>query len=436
MAITVQSCSNHLDCPNNQVCNLYHQYCSCDYVYGFANFPECDRLSLLSVCALAAGGVMLFAALMAMFISTISLWYILKDQLKGYYLSCSTFCLLGAIFGFLSQLNSIAHVVSVGRWPKTDLVQTAVGYMWIFLHATFCLAAQFNLGLMWIDFVLAAQRLQFVGTNLRITAALMIVYICFWTIAGLILLLLGIFVKPILFELWTFSTVLSLAIGIAVYVTGGTMMRKVFLRSADQAVRQASWSLQGTPAFSANLVRKAERMRSRARITQRSYRIHAAASSMQIVSTVAWSVSASYSLHPVVLWTLGCILRCSAYCGISNIALWIILCARVERSRVGDLPVEASASQAQEMVDDAAQHLKQSQPRRESWFRRVSPTPIRVGMEVALQEFPSSSFASSPPLGRAQDVTAAAQADTAADVDAASLFVNAGISTVSTSFHV
>uniref|UniRef100_A0A7S4C3P5 Uncharacterized protein n=1 Tax=Chrysotila carterae TaxID=13221 RepID=A0A7S4C3P5_CHRCT len=395
-------CTSHLDCPGNEVCNV-DSLCRCDYIHGFSNPPECDQLSADSAYALSAGCIMLLASVVATCISTICFRYVLKDQLKGYYLSCSVFCLCSAFFGGCSQVLSISYTASFGQWPKNNLVREAVDATFAFLHATFYLAAQFNLGLMWIEFVLAARQLKHVWTNLRRTGVFMIVYFCVWTVAGFVLLLLGIFVWQLLFEIWTLSTIFSQILGVTLYIVGGSQMRKVFLRSADQATNQSSWALQGTPSFSANLVRKADRMRSRARITHASYRVAAAASFIQIISTIAWGISAALGYHPALLWTMGCLLRCSVYCGISNIAFWIILCAIVERSSGNDKSAEPPNAHSHES-SKRAEYVSSSQPQPSSRIRRLFQCfCTRIGSATDIEaSFYSNTSTSQSPAPRTQ----------------------------------
>uniref|UniRef100_A0A7S4C4I7 Uncharacterized protein n=1 Tax=Chrysotila carterae TaxID=13221 RepID=A0A7S4C4I7_CHRCT len=320
------------DCAGREVCSV-HALCGCGFTDGFANPPACDQFTSATTVVVCANLLEAFFASIAMVAAAALLTKTVQVHPRGFFLSCSILCTLAAATGLAANISYLIYMCTAGDvWPNDQLVQDRIKVVMLAVHATFFICATLNLGLMWLEFVIAARRVEHIASNLRRTASFLYLLTGLWLVASCVLLMLTLRYDYHFFAFWGLLTTIAGVICTVVYVGGGRAMCDVFDRATHSALTNASALMVETPSFSAAELRKAHRMQLRSRTTRRSYYISGCCGAVYVVSSIVWAVLYAYELSHTFLWLFDCILRCSVYTSLISMCFWLHVCVRAEES--------------------------------------------------------------------------------------------------------
>eukprot|EP00965_Chrysotila_dentata_P025287 840231-Pleurochrysis_carterae.AAC.6 len=277
---------------------------------------------------------------------------ILQARRRGFYLSCSILCSLSAASGVAQHSLYVAMYVGQACncqscWPYAYAEFNTIETIVIFVHATSLALAYFNLGLMWIEFMISSQRAENVGSNLRGTAAVIYAFIVMWSAASAVLFLLYHLKGAVHQFVWIVLSVIAAFAATVIHVTGGRAMRDLFLRALQRSRQQAAFTVVEDPSLSASETQKAERMRLRAKSTQQAYWTAGCCVATYVCTGLIAELLYALKMSLGTALIFAIFQRSSMYCLIGSMCCWLYISIEIEQlaARCNDgLRLEAQPS--------------------------------------------------------------------------------------------
>lgn len=264
--------------------------------------------------------------------SAIALRRVLQCKARGYALATTIYGNIGATAFMGIQINGLIYASGFGEYLTYNYLQNVL----FLLAGTITILAALNLSLMWIEFAMASKRLESIGTNLRHTRTLLIVYMFLYvlTAIGCIIadLIRG---DEIAFRISIGLIALTVLLVSPTYIIGARGLTAMYVRQADQSKRNAAHQVEivrMTRHFEDNgeVVRiecsaqqekdRAQRMMSLASLTVRAARRMAISLLAMVTFLVAWLAVTSFTRSVPTYWLLvlfGMSFLCFAACSIA-----------------------------------------------------------------------------------------------------------------------
>ena len=190
MAAVPSPCDSAADCSGNEICNQYDfsgtpfegrfwGVCICAWGYGFSNPPACDRLTDKSVWAVINAILLVVVYSVSFLHATRTLRRVLSLKRRGAALSTSALAWLSSALLLTVWSSELAFTQGShhsGHIPLRSVCLT--------LGMAALVTAALSVSLMWIEFVIATERMQKFSGTLKRTRNFLIGHLICYLVAS------------------------------------------------------------------------------------------------------------------------------------------------------------------------------------------------------------------------------------------------------------